>query len=254
MPRWTRALVTGASSGIGEAIARRLAAEGTELVVVARDTGRLEALAAELATPTEVLTADLSERDQADVVAGRLGSDAAPIDLLVNNAGFGLVGAFTDLDFDADRRVVEVNAVVVHQLCHAAAKAMTAAGRGGILDVASVAAFMPTPDGATYAATKSFVVTLSESLHMALAPAGVHVTALCPGFTRTEFQERAEYDVSHIPDFLWQDADEVARRGLDGVAKGRPRVVTGAPNRFATSALTTLPTPLTRMILRRTRA
>lgn len=251
MPRWNRALVTGASSGIGTEMARLLADDGTDLVIVARDTARLEALAGELAVDTEVLTADLSDPTDVARVAARLGAESSPIDLLVNNAGLGFVGRFTDLDAQREGEVVQVNAVAVHQLCHAAAKSMVAAGRGGILNVASVTAFIPSAEGATYAATKSFVVMLSESLHLALAPVGVHVTALCPGFTRTEFQARAGYDVSDIAEFRWQDADAVARLGLAGVAEGRPRVVTGARNKVATTAIKVLPTPVTRMILRR---
>ncbi len=251
MPRWNRALVTGASSGIGCEIARQLADDGTDLVVVARDTARLETLAAELAVVTEVFRADLSDPTDVASVAARLGEGHKPIDLLINNAGFGFVGLFTDLDARLEGEVVQVNAVAVHQLCLAAARPMAAAGRGGILNVASVAAFIPSAEGATYSATKSFVVMLSESLHLALAPVGVHVTALCPGFTRTEFQERADYDVSDIPKFLWQDADVVARLGPAGVAEGRPRVVTGARNKVATTAIKLLPTPVTRMILRR---
>ena len=156
MPRWNRALVTGASSGIGAAIARQLAADGVELVVVARDTGRLQALADELAVDVEVLAADLTQPADVERVAERLTATDAPVDLLVNNAGFGFVGRFTDLPYDKEHAVVAVNVVAVHRLSQAAAIAMTGAGGGAIVNIASVVGYLPAAGSATYAATKAF--------------------------------------------------------------------------------------------------
>lgn len=249
MPRWNRALVTGASSGIGAAAARLLAADGTELVIVARDHVRLQRLAAELPVDVEVLSADLADPAHLDRVVARLADDDAPVDLLVNNAGLGQQGSFATLDPDAEARVIAVNVTALHRLCHAAASAMGPRGRGGILNVASVAGMMPSPVGATYNATKAFVVSLSESLHMELAPIGVHVTALCPGLTRTEFHQRAGVDLSSVPGWLWQDAEPVAAAGLDAVAHGRARVVTGLPNKVAVGGLRLLPGGVGRRII-----
>ncbi|MGA9278772.1 SDR family NAD(P)-dependent oxidoreductase [Ilumatobacter sp.] len=241
MARWTRALVTGASSGIGREIALQLAADGSELVVVARDGDRLEALAAEVDVPCRVLVADLAEPNELSYVEDRLRDVPDPIDLLVNNAGLGFQGAFHELDLEREATVVDVNVVALHRLAHVAANQMAAAGHGGILNVSSMSGFMAAPGSATYSATKSFVTSLSEAMHGELEPLGVHVTALCPGFTRTEFQDRASYDISGIPDFAWQTAEEVAIAGLRGVAANRVIVVPGTTNRIGASLINALP-------------
>jgi short-subunit dehydrogenase len=250
MPRWNRALVTGASSGIGAAIARQLAADGTELVVVARDRLRLDALAAEVEVDTEVLVADLSDSADVAVVAARLGATDEPIDLLVNNAGLGFTGRFAELDPARERDVVAVNVLALHELSHAAAVAMSAAGTGGILNIASVAGYLPSAGGATYAATKAFVNSFSESLHQDLRDAGVVVTVSCPGYTRTEFHTRADIDPREIPKFLWQDAETVAADSLAAVAGGRARVVPGMLNKVAVGLLKIAPLRLVRRLSR----
>jgi uncharacterized protein len=224
--QWKRALVTGASSGIGDAIARQLAAAGTELVVVARDQARLTALAAELGEArVEVLAADLADTEAVGMVEARLRGDDAPVDLLVNNAGFGFTGDYVDLDLDRELDVLAVNVAAVMRLSHAAGATMAARGTGGILNVSSVAGFVPSPRNATYGATKAFVTRFSEALHLELKPRGVHVSCLCPGFTRTEFQARANYDTSGIPAMLWDSAESVAKAGLDGVARNKAVIV-----------------------------
>jgi hypothetical protein len=181
MSRWNRALVTGASSGICAAIARRLAADGTALVVVARDTGRLRTLADELPVPVEVLTADLADAADLERVAHRLSATDSPIDLLVNNAGLGFSGNFIELPYEREQAVVAVNVVAVHRLSRAAAAAMAGAGTGAIVNIASVAGYLPAAGSATYAATKAFVNSFSESLHQELRSRGVTVTCVCPG-------------------------------------------------------------------------
>ena len=238
---WTRALVTGASSGIGREIARQLAADGTELVLVARDEERLNELARSVDVRCQVLVADLADRDAITRVEDRLRDDESAIDLLVNNAGFGFQGALHELEPERESAVVEVNVAALHRLALAAIPRMVADGRGGILNVSSMAGFAATPGTATYGATKAFVTSLSESMHGELAPLGVNVTALCPGFTRTEFQDRANYDASSIPKVAWQSPEEVATAGLDGVRRNRPIVVPGTLNKVATSVLTKLP-------------
>ncbi len=251
MSRWNRALVTGASSGIGEAIARQLASEGTALVLVARSTDLLEALAAELPVDVEVLTADLADETSVGRVAARIEQAADAVDLVVNNAGLGFIGDFAELDYAKEKRVLDVNVGALHRLSHAAAGTFTARGGGAILNIASVAAFLPAARSATYAATKSFVTTFSEGLHQELEPKGVTVTVSCPGFTRTEFQDRADYDASDIPDRLWQDAATVARLSLDATAKGRARVITGGLNKIGAGIFKVLPVGIMRPISRR---
>ena len=251
MSRWSRALVTGASSGIGREIARQLAADGTELVLVARNEQRLQELASEVDVACEVLVADLGDPAELSYVEERLRDTNASIDLLVNNAGFGNTGPLTSLDVDAESAVVEVNVIAVHRLAIIAAHRMAGEGRGGILNVSSMAGFVANPTSATYGATKSFVTAFSEAIHADLRPSGVHVTALCPGFTRTEFQDRADYDVSGLPDAVWQSAEEVAAAGLAGVAANRTVVVPGVQNKIGASMIQALPRSVVRFAVDR---
>lgn len=248
--RWDRALVTGASSGIGLAFAEQLAAAGTDLVIVARNEARLDELAARLPVEVEVLAADLADRTQLGRVEDRLRADEAPVDLLVNNAGFGQVGDFIDLPVDGETAVVEVNITALHRLAHAAGAAMAARGSGGILNVSSIAGYFPTPGSATYGATKAFVTSLSEALHEELGPQGVVVTCVCPGLTRTEFHERAEMDTAAYPAALWQTAETVAAAGLEGIAAGKVNVVPGAHNKVFRGAIKAAPLPLRRLVNR----
>lgn len=246
MSRWSCAVVTGASSGIGTAFARALAAEGTDLVLVARDRDRLEALADELrghhGITVEVLVADLSAPVSRAVVESRLADPEAPVDLLVNNAGFGTAGRFVDLPVAREEQQVNLNVVAVVRLTSAALRAMVPRGRGNVVNVASVAAFLPAPDSATYAATKAFVCSFTESLHDELAGTGVCATASVPGFTRTEFQERAGWtEQDHVPDSAWLDPAEVASASLDGAAAGRARVVPGAGYKALVGAAQVIP-------------
>ena len=253
--RWERALVTGASSGIGLAMAELLAERGTDLVVVARDGARLERLAARLSpgAEVEVLVADLGDRDQLATAVERLGSAVSPIDLLVNNAGFGFSGDFIGLDPDGETAVVDVNIVALHRLAHAAGTAMSARGRGGILNVSSIAGYGPAPRAATYAATKAFVTSFSEALYSELGPQGVTVSCLCPGLTRTEFQQRSGSSTDRTPGFLWQSAEAVARAGLDGLDRGRAVVVPGTHNKILSTGLRLAPIRLIDQVRRRFR-
>lgn len=218
--RWERALITGASSGIGRAMAIQLASEGTALVIVARDRERLESLAAELDVACEVMVCDLADRDALRAVEGRIEATVQPIDLLVNNAGLGFGGPFTELDRDAATFVVDVNVVALQRLTHAASSSFEARCRGTILNVGSLAGEAVGAHSATYNATKAFVSSLGQSLAVELAGSGVTITTLLPGFTRTEFQDRSGTDVSDIPGMLWQSAEHVARAGLDGAFSG----------------------------------
>jgi short-subunit dehydrogenase len=246
------ALVTGASSGIGEAFARLLAERGHDVVLVARDQGRLEALAKELesahGTQAEVLPADLTDPAQLERVEARCRDQAAPVEILVNNAGFGTFGAFHTLDLDAEVREIQLNVVSLVRLTHAAAVAMTARGGGGILNVSSLAGFQPGPQNATYAATKAFVTSFTEALHEEMQGTGVSVTVLCPGFTRTGFQDAANVPASAVPGFMWQEADEVARAGLDALARNHATVLPGLLNKTLGTFTQMAPNALTRRL------
>ena len=245
---WGRALVTGASSGIGAEFARALAARGTDLVVVARSEDRLASLQAELSSvDVEVLVADLGSPGDVAQVADRLRDVDRPIDLLVNNAGFGKGGPIVDNDMAVARQVIAVNVTALMTLSHAAAVAMAAAGVGAIVNVSSVAGELIAPDSAVYSASKAFVTSFSESLHQELRSSGVVVTVVLPGFTRTEFQERADVATDDIPSWAWQSPKDVADEGLRAAAAGKPRIVTGSLNKAATGIAAASPTSLLRL-------
>jgi uncharacterized protein len=235
---YRNALVTGASSGIGASCARLLARAGTDVVLVARDAGRLEEVAAQLRdrckVSVEVLAADLTDRAGRDRVEARLADHSRPVELLVNNAGFGTAGPFARQPAESAERLIELNVLALTRLAHAVLPGMLGRGHGGILNVSSVAGFFVSPDSAVYSATKAFVTSFSESLHVEVRRAGVHVTALCPGFTRTEFHAAGEVDASAVPGFAWLESDDVARAGLAAVAAGRALSVPGAQYKVAT--------------------
>jgi short-subunit dehydrogenase len=226
---FTRALVTGASSGIGEAISEQLGAAGIPQVVVARRTERLRDLAGRL-PGVEVLAADLTTADGMAAVEERIASAHDPIDLVVNNAGFGTSGAFHELDRDRLEAEIRLNIAALTRLSHAALATMVPRGRGYLLNVSSVASFQPAPRLAVYAATKAYVTSLSESLHEEVRGTGVKVTALCPGLTRTEFQSvsNSESYADTYPGFAWLEVDKVAKAALADVARGRALSVPGA--------------------------
>jgi len=225
-----------------------LARRNHDLVLVARDAARLEALAADLRATlgieAEVLPADLTVESESAAVEAR----ARAVDLVVNNAGFGTFGPFHTLDVDAEERMVRLNVLAVVRLTHAAAAAMVERGRGGILNVSSLAGYQPGPRNAVYGATKAFVTSFTQAVHEELRGTGVSVTVCCPGFTHTEFQERAAAPASDVPDFLWQDPPEVVRAALDGVAANRAVVVPGAVNKVLGAVSGTLPHSVTRRI------
>jgi short-subunit dehydrogenase len=246
---FTRALVTGASSGIGEAICEQLGRAGIAQVVVARRTDRLEGLASRL-PGVEVLPADLTTADGMALVEARIASERDPIDLVVNNAGFGTSGAFHELDRDRLEAEICLNVAALTRLSHAALATMVPRGRGYLLNVSSVASFQPAPRLAVYAATKAFVTSLSESLHEEARGTGVKVTALCPGLTRTEFQSvsNTEGYAQTFPEFAWLDVDKVAKAALADVARGKALSVPGALYRGLSVASGVTPRSLTRRL------
>jgi uncharacterized protein len=221
------AMVTGPTAGIGHSFATQLAARGHDLVLVARNAERLEAVAAELRASydveVEVLAADLGDRAQLAIVEARLGDRDRPVDLLVNNAGFGLKERFLVNEVDAEHAMLDVLVTAVLRLTHAALGPMTERGQGGVINVSSVAAFLPR---GTYAAAKAWVNSFSEWAANEYRSQGVTVMALCPGFTKTEFHERM--NVTRGSGFLWLDADFLVKKALDDFDKGRVYSIPGA--------------------------
>lgn len=248
--------MTGASSGIGDALARRLAAEGTDLVVVARDEQRLERLAGELRTrhgvAVEVLPADLGAPVARHAVESRLADPERPVDLLVNNAGVGTHGRFHELPVDREELEIQVNVLAVLRLTRAALAPMVARGCGHVLNIASIGGLYPIPGSATYGATKAFVCSFGDAVHEELRGTGVVLTTSLPGFTRTEFQARSDWgDQERLPGVAWLTPDEVARDSLDGVWAGRARVVPSRRYGVLTALTAPVPPALARWIMGR---
>lgn len=243
------ALITGASSGLGEEFARQLARKGYNLVLVARREDLLQRLAQELSqahgTVAEVIRADLSQPDGVALAEKRLVS--GDIDLLVNNAGFGTHGEFARLPLERELEEIDLNVRALVSLSHAAAGSMLRRGRGRIINVASIAAFQPVPFTATYAATKAFVLYFSEGLNEEVRRKGVSVTAVCPGPVKTGFQETAGIDGSKLP-IGWVDAKTVVSSALRASEKGRAVCTPGILYGFITGGTRLLPRWLARKL------
>jgi uncharacterized protein len=230
------ALVTGASSGVGQACARLLAAEGVSLVIAARRVDRLDALATELVdrygVGVEVIGADLSDAKDVTRLEERLTEPERPIELLVSNAGFATAGGFAELPVELSLDAIAVNVIAPVRLIRAALPGMVARGKGGVLVVSSLVASLPMPRSATYGATKAFLSSFSESLYMEARQQGVHVTSVAAGLVRTEFHSTAGINTDGIPDMAWMKPEQVAQAGLEAVAAGKVTVVPGALNKM----------------------
>ena len=247
-PNRRRALVTGASSGIGAAFARELAARGCDLVLTARRADRLRALADELhakhGVDAQVVAADLSLADAPRQIVEELARRGLHIDILINNAGYGVPGGFLDSDWQTHADFIRVLMIAPTELCHRLLPAMRERGYGRIVNVASLAGLVPgTPGHTLYAAAKSYLIKFSESLALENRKHGVNVSALCPGFTYSEFHDvtGARQKVSKMPGWLWMRADEVVRQGLDAVEQGKIVYVTGHINRAIKALFKLLP-------------
>ena len=226
-----RALVTGASSGIGAEFARQLAQRGYDLVLVARRRDRLEQMARELGGNVEVIDADLSTQAGVDTITSRLGK--ADIDMLINNAGFGTNGEFTGLPLDRELQEIDLNVRALTQLCHAALMPMKEKEAGTIINVGSTGAFQPVPYMATYAATKAYILFLSEALHEEAKTYGVTVTCLCPGLTRTEFHAVAGVNTNTAAlRSGWATPEKVVKSALRAAKSGSALAVPGGINKM----------------------
>ncbi|KOU34297.1 hypothetical protein ADK53_15795 [Streptomyces sp. WM6373] len=248
-------MITGASAGLGAAFARGFAAKGCDLVLVARDKDRLDAVAGALAreygTASEVLPADLLDPADLDAVAERLADRARPVDILVNNAGFGLPAPFPYSPVEDEERMLDLLVKVPLRLTHAALPGLRARRHGAVVNVSSVAGLLPT---GTYGAAKAWITAFSESLRVDMEPHNVRVLAVVPGFTRTEFQERAGMDVSALRDAVWLDPAAVVEQALKDLALRRPVSITGRRYQAYALAVRHLPrTFVARKLARRRR-
>jgi short-subunit dehydrogenase len=246
MPRPV-ALITGPTSGIGAGYARRYARDGYDLVLVARDAARLEQLADELQGDpgrVEILSADLSDEADRAKVADRL---AGGVDVLVNNAGFGTSGEFWTAEPAVLQSQLDVNVTAVMHLTRAALPAMLEAGRGTVVNIASVAGLVP-GRGSTYSASKAWVIAFTEGLAGGLAGTGVGVHAVCPGFVHTEFHSRAGIDMAKLPSFLWLEVDDVVSESLADIAGGKVISIPGIQYKAIVGAGRLIPRGLLRTV------
>jgi short-subunit dehydrogenase len=229
------ALITGASAGLGVEFARQLSKRGHRLVLVARRKERLDELAKELGKARAVAL-DLSKPNAAAKLMADIEANGEQVELLINNAGFGLIGRFAELDAKRERQMIDLNVGTLTDLCRAVAPGMIRRKSGAILNVASTAAFQPGPKMAVYFATKAFVLSLSEALHEELRPHGIRVTCLCPGPTRTEFGDVAGFGGNGLFDRVAMESPQVVKAGLDGLDKNKAVVVPGWVNKLTANS------------------
>lgn len=243
------ALVTGATAGIGAAYARLLAKEGFDLVLVARDLPRLNQVGKSLSktykVKVETLKADLTKPAQLSKVERRLASSGKPIEVLINNAGFGIKQSFTDSDVKREQELLDLLVTAPMRLSHAVLPQMIARNSGVIVNVSSVASWIA---GGTYSAAKSYLTVFSESLHTELSKTNIKISALCPGFTKTEFHERGKMRMTGLPNFMWTTADQVVKKSWRYAKAGKVICVPGWQYLILSTISRTAPRPIVRKI------
>jgi short-subunit dehydrogenase len=243
-------LITGASAGLGAEFARQCARRGAPLALAARRRERMEALAAELGGDIHIFEADLSKAGAAASLIAELEAEGLSVGTLINNAGFGLAGKFAERPLARLSEMIDLNVRTLTELCHLVLPAMRARGRGSILNVASTAAFQPGPNMAVYYASKAYVLSFTEALHHELKGSGIHVSALCPGPTHSEFSDVAD---SHSPvlERMKMPAAPVVEAGLDGLDRNKAVVIPGFKNKVGAQASRFLPRAAMRRIIGR---
>jgi short-subunit dehydrogenase len=250
------ALITGATAGLGAEFARQLAGAGHDLVLVARDSARLAGAADELggrySVRVDTISADLAGMAGLSEVETRLAATERPVDLLVNNAGIGLRNAFHRNSIDDEERLLNLNVRAVMRLTHAVLPPMMERRRGAVLNVSSLASFGPTAAGSSYPASKAWVTAFSESLWLSMRRHRIRVMALCPGFVRTEFHQRAGIGTDGIDDRLWLEADNVVRTGLADLRRGKAVSVPDLRYKVAGGLLRHTPRPVLLRVIGRT--
>ena len=243
------ALVTGATAGIGESFTRLLAEKGFDLVLVARDNKRLQerakALSKKYKVEVEVLQADLSVPAQLAKVEKRLSNAKKPIEVLINNAGFGIKDSFLSSNIADEKRLIDVLAKTPMQLMHAVLPQMLDRNSGTIINVSSVASFIA---GGTYSAAKSYLTVHAESLHTELSKTNIKISALCPGFTRTEFHQRGKMKMSGLPNFMWLEADRVVSESWRAAMAGKAICIPGWQYKILSTIARFGPRPLVRKL------
>ncbi|MFN8015318.1 MAG: SDR family oxidoreductase [Acidimicrobiia bacterium] len=251
-----RILITGASSGIGEALAQKAASRKYDLVLVARRKDNLDQLAADLIekynVEVETIQADLTKCDDVAKIISRLEQDENAVSMLINNAGFGSSGPFIELDISNELNEIDLNVKTLVELTHCAANQMVKRGYGTIVNIASIAGYTPMAGNAVYGATKAFVISFSHALREELSSSGVNVMAVCPGLTVSEFHERSRWfgakKQKKYPSFLWQSSSQVANKIFKGIDKQKGIVIPGAINKLFAGVSSSLPGSVSRKI------
>jgi len=243
------ALVTGATAGIGAAYAKLLAKEGFDLVLVARDLPRLKGVAKELSKlykiKTETIKADLTKPAQLAKVEKRLANNSKPIEVLVNNAGFGIKESFIDTQIEKEQELLDVLVTAPLRLTHAVLPGMIKRNNGTIVNVSSVASWIA---GGTYSAAKSYLTVFTEYLHTELKGTNVNISALCPGFTRTEFHQRGKMRMSGLPNFMWLTVDQVVAQSWKYAKAGKVICIPGWQYLILSTVARIAPRPLVRKL------
>jgi short-subunit dehydrogenase len=241
------ALVTGASAGIGAAFARHLASEGYDVLLVARRAERLEELATQIhqqhGVRAEVFAADLTDPAAPAAIISRATELGLSIDVLINNAGLSASTKFSDTPWDSVAGELQLMVTAVTELIHRAIPGMKQRGWGRIINLSSLAAMSPPGEGLLYTGIKSYVLNMSQSLDMELKPHGIHVTALCPGFTRSEFHDvmGTRDAADRLPSFMWQQPESVVREGWAAVTHAKPVCIPGTVNKLTAAAIRPVP-------------